>query len=290
VSNPLRPFKKSGSSAKPASKLVPKLVSRKGGNVRRVASSADLGFWHQPAVMTLTADLLMIAASILLLIAGWAAMQRMAVLPLRHLVVMQPLDKVSPLLLEQSVRGVLTGNLLTVDLQATRAAIETLPWVHRADVRKRWPDTLEVRIEEHQVVARWSPDAGEPRLVSAQGDVFVADTEQTLPVFIGPEGSAPRILARHEEFNAGLSEIGRHVVAVQLSAREAWRVRLDDGVIVDLGRDQDKQALASRLSRFVSTYPKLREQLPVAFNTVDMRYPNGFAVRTEAARAAQSAS
>lgn len=276
-------------SAKPA---------RKGGNVRRAPTSADLGFWHQPALMNLTADVLLVAGAVLLLAAGWAAVQRMAVLPLRQLVVTSTLKNVSPLMLEQSVRSTLSGNFLTVDLDAARNAFETLPWVRRADVRKRWPDTIEVAIEEHHAAARWMPGAGvgsgvsEARLVSELGEVFVADTDTPLPVFSGPEGSAARVLARYTEFNAGLVGIGRAVLAVQLSPREAWRVRLDDGVAVDLGRDQDKQALAQRLARLAATYLQLREQLPVAFNTIDMRYPNGFAVRTEAvtSKPARSAS
>ena len=265
--------------AKPTRPAKP---ARKGVNVWRVASDADLGFWHRPALMNLCADVLYLVAAIMLLGAGWAAVQRLAVLPLRQLVVKSPLQHVAPAQIEQAVRTALAGNFLTVNLDAARVAFEGIPWVRRAEVRKRWPDTIEVTIDEHQAVAHWTPQEGAARLVNDRGEIFVADISTPLPYFSGPEDSSARVLERFAEFNEGVQRIGRRVVAIQLSAREAWRLRLDDGVAIDLGRDQDKQALAARLNRLALTYAQLHEQLPGAFNTIDMRYPNGFAVRTEA--------
>lgn len=68
-------------------------------------------------------------------------------------------------------------------------------------------------------------------------------------------------------------------MAVNLSARLAWQVRLDDGMLIELGREQTKAPIAMRLERFVENYSLLadgRRPLPAA---VDMRYPNGFALR-----------
>lgn len=264
---------------KPARSTRP---ARKGGNVRRASPEADLGFWHRPALMNLVADMLYLVAGAMLLAAVWASVQRTAMLPLRQVVVKSLPHNVSGVQIEQSARAALTGNFLTVDLEAARVAFEAIPWVRHADVRRRWPDTIELSVDEHQSVAHWTPHEGESRLVNIFGEVFAADSASALPYFSGPEGTAARVLERFNQFDRGMQAIGRKVVAVQLSPREAWRLRLDDGVTVDLGRDQEKQALEQRLARFVAAYPQLRDQLPVAFNTVDMRYPNGFAVRTDA--------
>jgi cell division protein FtsQ len=71
-------------------------------------------------------------------------------------------------------------------------------------------------------------------------------------------------------------------VVVHLSAREAWQVRLDDGVVLELGRDQPKHPLAERLDRYVGNYAAAKAavtgRLPT-IGTVDLRYPNGFALR-----------
>ena len=50
-----------------------------------------------------------------------------------------------------------------VDLEAAQTAVAHLPWVERAEVRKRWPDVLEVQVIEHMPFARWGAD----RLLSA---------------------------------------------------------------------------------------------------------------------------
>ena len=36
--------------------------------------------------------------------------------------------------------------------------MDALPWVERADVRKQWPDTLEVQLQEHEPFAFWGQD------------------------------------------------------------------------------------------------------------------------------------
>ena len=90
------------------------------------------------------------------------------------------------------------------------------------------------------------------------------------------------MLDRYREFDARLAKIQRKPVALTLTAREAWQVRLDDGVLLDLGRDQQKQPLTERLDRFAAHYVAARSQVGMPVAAVDMRYPNGFALRLAA--------
>ncbi|MBA3903191.1 MAG: cell division protein FtsQ, partial [Rhodocyclaceae bacterium] len=64
-----------------------------------------------------------------------------------------------------------------------------------------------------------------------------------------------------------------------LSPRQAWQVRLDDDVLLDLGRDQAKSPVNERLARFVGVYREATERLYARADAIDLRYPNGFAVR-----------
>ncbi|HMX16315.1 MAG TPA: cell division protein FtsQ/DivIB [Rhodocyclaceae bacterium] len=242
------------------------------------APPAD-GFWDRPALMNLVADVLIFFS-----VAGlaWAAVtvfQRLPVFPLRQLVVTNDVRRVTHAQLDDAARSALAGNFFTVDLDGAREAFEKLPWVRRADVRRRWPDTIELAVEEHRAVARWRGVDGESRLVNEFGEVFQAAAPAELPLFAGPEGSAPRVLARHREFSEVLVAVGRRPRAVILSAREAWQLRLDDGVLVDLGRDQAKHPLGERLARFTTYYQAARAKAGVGALLVDMRYPNGFALR-----------
>jgi len=251
------------------------------GNTRTEPGGSE-GFWDRPMLINLLADVLLLAGGVLLAWAGVLSLQRMPVFPLNHLVVATPLDQVSRAQVEHTARSALSGNFFTVNLESAQAAFERMPWVRSASLRRLWPDGVELELEEHRAAAHWTLQEGEPRLVSLRGEVFAASSPEVLPSFAGPEGSAPRVLARYQEFSKDLATIGRKPVAVHLSAREAWQLRLDDGVVLELGRDQPKAPLAERMGRFVAHYAAAagatRNRLQT-LGAVDMRYPNGFALR-----------
>jgi len=164
---------------------------------------------------------------------------------------------------------------------ATRDAIEKLPWVRKAAVRRQWPDGLSLVLEEHEAVARWRRLNGELALVNRQGEVFQADFPEgasALPQLSGPEGSALELLNRYAEFTGTVARIGRRIDRVALTPRLAWQIKLDDGVAIDLGRDQIRHPLGERLERFVTHYSALRQRVGT-MRVADMRYPNGFVLR-----------
>jgi cell division protein FtsQ len=62
---------------------------------------------------------------------------------------------------------------------------------------------------------------------------------------------------------------------MSLSERRAWRVHLDNGTILELGREQ----VGVRLKRYVQVHDYSMAQLNQQLTYVDLRYPSGFAVR-----------
>ncbi len=252
------------------------------GNVR-LQNVEPGGLWHQPALMNLLADLLIVLGAAGLAWAGLLALQRLPLFPLRELVLTSAPRQISAAQLEHAARSAVVGNFFTVNLETARETFEKLPWVRRAAVRRQWPDGLAVTLEEHEAVARWQQLGGngtEGTLVNRQGEVFAAerpDNAPSLPLLAGPEGSTGELLRRHDEFGALLAGIGRHVESITLSPRHAWRLKLDDGVALELGRDQERQPLDERLARFIAHYEKVKTAAG-AVKVVDMRYPNGFVV------------
>jgi cell division protein FtsQ len=68
-------------------------------------------------------------------------------------------------------------------------------------------------------------------------------------------------------------------VGLALSARQAWQLRLDDGMVIVLGRDQEKAPIDQRLARFIGAWPKARDSIGgVQVAIADLRYPSGFAL------------
>lgn len=250
-------------------------------NSRNPKPDEALGFWDKPVLMDLVSDLFYVFGGIVLAWSAVQAMQKLPIFPLRQLVVATPLDQVSRGQIEHTARTALAGNFFTVNLDHVRAAFEKLPWVRRAELRRRWPDGLELSLEEHVAAARWQRSEGEQQLVDTHGELFAAapPAEARLPSFAGPEGAAAEVLARYQEFSQALAPLGRHPVTLVLTPRQAWQLKLDDGFVVELGRDQAKHPLADRLARFVTFYPAARKKFGNVVGVADMRYPNGFALR-----------
>jgi cell division protein FtsQ len=227
--------------------------------------------WDDHRLLAQVANVLYGLAVIGLLYAALIFIVRLPVFPLREVSVSGQLAHTTRDQIESIVREELRGNFFTVDLEATRAAFATLPWVSSATLRRVWPDRLEVRIEEHVALARWRDTA----LVDDRGEVFEAATDARLPVFAGPDGSAAEMLAQYHALARLLAPIGRAPAKVRLSERRAWEIELDNGAVLELGR----QDLAVRLQRFVAAYRHTIGRLPGAGYRIDLRYPNGFALR-----------
>jgi len=72
--------------------------------------------------------------------------------------------------------------------------------------------------------------------------------------------------------------IGKAPAQVALSPRQAWTVKLSDGLAVDVGREQPQLSITARLERFVAQYAATIGKV-AKVESVDLRYPNGFAAR-----------
>ena len=183
----------------------------------------------------------------------------------------------------------LAGNFFSVDLKQAQAAFETVPWVRRAVVRRVWPDRLVVRLEEHRAAALWQGAEGVAgdvgavdRLVNSFGEVFDANLgdveDDELPVLSGPDGSAPLMLALLRSVQPVLEPLGLEVERLHLSGRGSWRLDLDSGARIELGRGSEAEVLA-RTERFARTLTQVTGLWKKPLEYADLRHPDGYAVR-----------
>jgi len=176
--------------------------------------------------------------------------------------------------IEQLVRNEIEGNFISVNLTEVREAFIKLPWVREARVKRKWPDGLNVILEEHQALAYWGSHA----LVNTYGEVFRVSVEMDLPVFTGPnEASAYEVALQYARFNKILVPLQQHIAEINLTPRYAWRIQLNTGTILELGRNEIEERLARYVSVYNHSIARLNQQEPLAY--VDLRYPNGFAIR-----------
>ncbi len=237
-------------------------------------SPADLGrLWDNPRALSTIADLIGVAVLVAVVVTGATWLIRQPAFALRVIEIEAPLAHLAPEALADVVSRDLAGNFFTLDLPRLRGGLEGLPWVRRAELRREWPDRLRVRVQEHVPLARWN-DTG---LVNTQGEVFTAGmpAAAALPLFAGPEGMAKEMAIQFEFFQRALAKIQRSPREVRVSARRAWQLKLDDGLVVEIGREK----LEPRLERFVAAYDRTLGRMNRRLDSVDLRYSNGFAVR-----------
>jgi cell division protein FtsQ len=234
--------------------------------------------WDSPRVLNSIARGLFLAAGLITLyLLGRAALSS-PLFPLRTVSVVGDLHHVTGDAIRAGLAGRVSGNFFAANLDALRGAIEQIPWVRRAAVRRQWPDLVQVRIEEQVPIARWN-DKG---LVNKYGELFAGDADTPLPLLEGPPGSESLVAARYAVFRALLAPLGTDLVELALSPRHAWQIKLASGATLELGREQPREPAEVRLERFVAAYPQIVAALGQPVEHVDLRYPNGFAVRVSA--------
>lgn len=246
--------------------------------------------WQNTRLLNLFATLLFVIAAIVVARVAVVGATGSALFPLKGAVVLGDVTRIGREEIADAINGRELGNFFGADLLAVREWVEGIPWVRRASVRRVWPDRLEITVEEHRPYARWSSRAdGRPEaLINTYGEVFRAEYKGTLPLLAGPEGKEAQVLEQAQRFARILQPIGSAVTTVTLSPRLAWQARLANGLTIEIGRDQPgdgarpgraADSAEQRLARFVRAYDQTLKPLSRQLNVVDLRYPNGFAVR-----------
>ncbi len=190
------------------------------------------------------------------------------------------------------VKENITGGYFTVDLAGIRTLLLQKPWVKNVSLRRKWPASLNVFIEEQVPVAYWNKNA----FLSEKGDVFKPadiDKRLNLPELNGPQGQQHHVWQFMNVLYKETALLNYEVVHLILDERRAWQLIIveqnekeNNRINVRLGRfDKEK-----RLQRFVRILPALSTEHGRAsidgfatnkIKVIDMRYPNGFAVKMD---------
>ena len=230
--------------------------------------------WDKPRLLNWIANLLYALSVVLVLYALVFVVVHLPIFPIREVKVDGQLAHVNREQIKLIVAKHMKGNFFTLDLEKTRDAFEKLPWAREVSVRRRWPDKLDVVIEEHQALARW----GNIALVNTHGELFQAAADAELPVFYGPGDGVMEVTTNYGAYSQIMNKANIKIAQVSLSPRRAWEIKTDKGLVIALGREE----MQARLDKFARAYQSTLSQLNVNVAYADLRYPNGFAVRKPA--------
>ena len=222
--------------------------------------------WYRPLIL------------IVLVVSGWQLSERIPaeIMPIDNVKIEGAFVYLSREDIQQQLKQVLTGDFFTADIEAVRASLLSLPWVQDASIRRQWPSTMQIRITERRAVAYWSDDS----LLSDEGELFRPkhiNREMRMPVISGPEGLHHKVWGFLVSLHTELSGLGLDVNKLVLDERRSWSMQLSNGVELQLGRNDTER----RIQRFVKVFSMQNAPNIDDINYIDLRYPNGFAMKSK---------
>lgn len=226
--------------------------------------------WDKPHLLRIMTIMLLVGSLLLLAYSLLHYAVQLPVFNLRTVQLTHAPQQVDLKQLNQVVKRTVSGSFFTLDLEQTRRSFEQLPWVRKVSVRRHFPWSLEVTLEEHVPMARWNGVA----LVNSYGEVFAGQSRLMLPDFNGEPDTSAQVAGMYIAMSQQLGALQQNITQINLSPRFAWQLRLDNGMTLELGREQVQQ----RLARFVAVYPYTLATMARKVNHVDLRYRNGFSV------------
>lgn len=172
--------------------------------------------------------------------------------------------------------GVERGSpILAFDPHAARERVLTLPWIASAEVERRLPDQIHLRLEERIPLALWQHD-GRLQVIDQRGQP-IADARPgryiDLPLIVG-EGAAaqarPLVALLERE-----PDMARRVVASIWVSQRRWNLQLEGGIDVRLP-EQGAEEAWSRLAQLEREQGLLERDVAM----VDLRLPDRLVLRT----------
>lgn len=196
--------------------------------------------------------------------------------PIRAITIDGPFERVSALQIEAAIGDELNRGFLSANLSVIQDRVAGLAWIDKANVVRRWPDTLEISVTEQIPAACW----GERGLMNTRGELFVANARHIpaeLPRLSGPPDRSAEVARRYLDVRAHLIPLGLDLRRVHMDARGAWEMTLLNGIEVRLGRKNTDE----RTKLFIDVVANIVSRREADIEFVDMRYSNGFAIGWE---------
>ena len=183
--------------------------------------------------------------------------------------------------LRQSVVEMIDGNYFSLDTDQIVLALGKLPWVEKVRLRRRWPDTLMINIEEHQPIAVW----GDDKWLTTTGKLVSLPLPENvaLPQLNGPLERAEEMWSRYRSWSSLFAGNGMRLSSMELSRQHLYTLGLEytsrsagtaRGFTMILSQSNADQ----QLKAFLESRRQSLIDYPGMITTVDLRYPSGFSV------------
>lgn len=229
-------------------------------------------------------------ATLLLLVtalglAFWQGARWLAEMPVERVVFEGDIRHSDRDALVAAVNRELPAGFLGLDLQKLRETLEQEDWVYQVSIRRQWPKTLAVQVQEETPIARW----GQGGVLNHRGEIFnpgAVALDADLPLLSGPAERANDIMTVYQSLRDGMKGVGLELTKLELTDRGSWLAVTGQGMDIWLGRESP----ARQLQRFLMVFEQKLQGQADAIARVDMRYVNGVAVAFRDGRMPENAA
>ncbi len=217
-------------------------------------------------------------------------------------------EQLQPQQIREQVLPLIKNNYFAVDLKQVEQVVENIPWVDQVSVRRQWPRSIHIRLSEQKAIAQWGQDA----YLNSRAKPFVVDKKIAgdLPYLDGPQGTEKDLLEQFYDWKKRFAEKQLVLTHLTMTPRYSYEAQvlipreqqkqLTEQALMELFKEKEqpvpvldwrqiapfaltlnlgKQAVEQRVDRFIAAFPRAFDQQLLKVDSVDLRYPNGFAVR-----------
>ncbi|WP_231759784.1 cell division protein FtsQ/DivIB [Microbulbifer elongatus] len=193
---------------------------------------------------------------------------------LENVRVKAPFRAVSEKAIEDILLPHLRDGFFAMNIDEMREALLADPWIVNASVSRRWPNGVEVVVEEAEPLAIW----GEDQLLIASGALLPRPenlNDLRLPELAGDADLVDRIMLQYQALAGLLTTKDMEVRRLSFDDLAGWQLELVSGIHLQLGHDE----LLERVDRFLSLTRGVLAPHLQKIAGVDARYNNAVAVR-----------
>ena len=202
---------------------------------------------------------------------------------LENVRVKAPFRAVSEKAVEDILLPHLRNGFFSMDIDEIRGALLADPWIVNASVSRRWPNGVEVVVEEAEPLAIW----GEDQLLIASGALLPRPEnlkDLRLPELAGDADLVDRIMTQYQALAGLLTTKDMEVRRLSFDDLAGWQLELVSGIRLQLGHDE----LLERVDRFLSLTRGVLAPHLQKIAGVDARYNNAVAVQWKPAESKQN--
>jgi cell division protein FtsQ len=184
------------------------------------------------------------------------------------------LQQFNPHELEAVIKPFTTTNFFQVNIENLQAALQKIPGLGTAKVRRVWPNRLRIDLYNQDIVALWN----QSNLLNIYGEIFPIPqgiSVSVWPQFFGPTDKTIVMIDLYRRMNQLLRPLKLTIDKMYLKDDKSWIIILSSGTELQLGQKH----ILTRLKQFVKVYNKVFVRPKELASQVDLRYSQGMAIK-----------